>query len=218
MEIEIYKMTYKIGNTSNKLRILGKDFIQNNSNKGKLNINNKKISLYNAFSINYTKQSKIKLILNRDIFNKGCMFKNCQELESLLLISNNGNKDYINDIINEDDNEYSSYIGNKEFINLMNCSDFNDDEDSSFYNYSSSINSEIKKNEKNKLDNKIILYFYDELKYLGSNYATLTEMFYNCESLSSLPDISKWNINNVIDISSMFYNCKSLLNLPDISI
>ena len=98
MEIEIYKMTYKIGNTSNKLRILGKDFIQNNSNKGKLNINNKKISLYNAFSINYTKQSKIKLILNRDIFNKGCMFKNCQELESLLLISNNGNKDYINEI------------------------------------------------------------------------------------------------------------------------
>ena len=35
--------------------------------------------------------------------------------------------------------------------------------------------------------------------------------------LSSLPDISKWNTNNVIDIRSMFYRCSSLSSLPDIS-
>ena len=52
----------------------------------------------------------------------------------------------------------------------------------------------------------IILYFYEKLKYFGSNYTILKEMFYNCESLSSLPDIDLWNINNVIDISCMFYN------------
>ena len=37
------------------------------------------------------------------------------------------------------------------------------------------------------------------------------------ESLSSLPDISKWNTQNVTTMSWMFYNCISLSSLPDIS-
>ena len=32
-----------------------------------------------------------------------------------------------------------------------------------------------------------------------------------------LPDISNWNMNNVIDISSMFSDCTELKFLPDIS-
>ena len=39
-------------------------------------------------------------------------------------------------------------------------------------------------------------------------------MFYNCKELSTLPDISNWNIDNVKDKSYMFYNCKSSLNIP----
>ena len=39
-------------------------------------------------------------------------------------------------------------------------------------------------------------------------------MFYNCELLSSLPDISKWNTNNVNNMSFMFSNCKPSLNIP----
>ena len=35
-------------------------------------------------------------------------------------------------------------------------------------------------------------------------------MFNNCYSLSSLPDISNLNTNNVIYMSRMFYNCISL--------
>jgi len=38
-----------------------------------------------------------------------------------------------------------------------------------------------------------------------------------CSSLSSLPDISKWNTNNVNDMKCMFYGCSSLSSLPDIS-
>ena len=40
-------------------------------------------------------------------------------------------------------------------------------------------------------------------------------MFRGCLSLSSLPDISKWNTNNVIDMSCMFEGCPSLSSLPD---
>ena len=42
-------------------------------------------------------------------------------------------------------------------------------------------------------------------------------MFYNCESLLTLPDISNLNTSCVTNMSFMFYNCKSLLMLPDIS-
>ena len=42
-------------------------------------------------------------------------------------------------------------------------------------------------------------------------------MFDRCSSLISLPDISKWNTNNVIIMSCMFYDCSSLSSLPDIS-
>ena len=45
----------------------------------------------------------------------------------------------------------------------------------------------------------------------------MSGMFYDCSSLSSLPDISKWNTNNVTDMSHIFYGCSSLSSLPDIS-
>ena len=35
-------------------------------------------------------------------------------------------------------------------------------------------------------------------------------MFNECKSLSSLPDISKWNTNNFNNMSYMFNECKSL--------
>ena len=45
----------------------------------------------------------------------------------------------------------------------------------------------------------------------------MSYMFFNCSSLLSLPNISKWNTNNVTNMSYMFYNCKSLESLPKIS-
>jgi surface protein len=45
----------------------------------------------------------------------------------------------------------------------------------------------------------------------------MNKMFYNCSSLSLLPDISKWKIDNIFCIDKMFYNCSSLSSLPNIS-
>ena len=42
-------------------------------------------------------------------------------------------------------------------------------------------------------------------------------LFYGCSSLELLPDISKWNINDVRDLSGIFYGCSSLKSIPDIS-
>ena len=57
----------------------------------------------------------------------------------------------------------------------------------------------------------------DISKWNNSNVADMHCMFCGCSSLSSLPDISKWNTNNVKDMSKMFYGCSSLSSLPDIS-
>ena len=40
-------------------------------------------------------------------------------------------------------------------------------------------------------------------------------MFKDCYSLISLPDISKWNIDNVNNMEDIFKGCKDTLNIPD---
>ena len=68
-------------------------------------------------------------------------------------------------------------------------------------------------NIKNLENNKIL-----EIKLIGiNNFVDASYMFYDCESLKSLPDIPNWNTKNVTDMSHMFWGCKSLISLPDIS-
>ena len=42
-------------------------------------------------------------------------------------------------------------------------------------------------------------------------------IFWDCECLLSLPDISKWDISQVEDMDGLFGCCQSLKSLPDIS-
>ena len=41
-------------------------------------------------------------------------------------------------------------------------------------------------------------------------------LFQGCSSLTSLPDRSKWNINNITNMISLFQNCSFLISLTDI--
>jgi len=45
----------------------------------------------------------------------------------------------------------------------------------------------------------------------------MSELFFECESLTSLPDISKWETQNNSNLSYIFFGCRSLKSLPDIS-
>ena len=45
----------------------------------------------------------------------------------------------------------------------------------------------------------------------------MSYMFHGCTSLSSLPDISKWDTKNVTNMSYMFYWCSSLPSLLTLS-
>ena len=57
----------------------------------------------------------------------------------------------------------------------------------------------------------------DISKWNTQNVTAMNSMFNNCSSLNSLPEISKWNIQNVTKMDYMFNNCSSLNSLPDIS-
>ena len=57
----------------------------------------------------------------------------------------------------------------------------------------------------------------DISKWDTSNIENMRCLFDSCKSLISLPDISKWNTNNVTNMCNMFYLCKSLISLPNIS-
>ena len=61
-----------------------------------------------------------------------------------------------------------------------------------------------KYNIKNNKNNKLII------KLKGIDKVTnMMGIFYGCSSLSSLPDISKWNTNKVTNMSFMFGACSS---------
>ena len=44
----------------------------------------------------------------------------------------------------------------------------------------------------------------------------MSYMFFCCKLLSSLPEISNWNTNNVTTMRLIFSGCQSLSSLPDI--
>ena len=110
-------------------------------------------------------------------------------------------------IYNIDKNEDSIRIFGKDFVknNKNNCYLIINGKQRELCDYL--YMNEIKI-ENNQLKIKLI-----EIKHMTD----MSYMFYNCRSLISLPDISKWNTANVKDMTCMFYNCSSLKSFPDIS-
>ena len=109
--MEISKLIYKKEKNIFNIRILGETFVKNNRNKGKLIINNKKSRLKDIIPISIIKENieniiKIKMILNKHIFNFSCMFKDCSSLKSITKFL------FINDIenyISEENNNKEEY-------------------------------------------------------------------------------------------------------------
>ena len=63
-----------------------------------------------------------------------------------------------------------------------------------------------------------IFFFSPDIKQdYKKGFIYIRYIFYNCHSIESIPDISKWDLTNVHDLSYMFYGCSSLKSLPDIS-
>ena len=105
MEFNIQTMFYEKRKNSEDLRILGKYFCRNNKNKGKIIINNKKYYLKEFIEIKNMKEKriKIKMLINKNLYDKSYMFNEC---ESLLELTINDNLEYIKNYENSEEIDF----------------------------------------------------------------------------------------------------------------
>ena len=109
-----------------------------------------------------------------------------KDISEINIIYDINGKNYINifgyKFVENNKNKCKMKIDNKEY------------ELTTYYN--------VKSNNNNKL----------KIKLKGINHITnISEMFYECSSLISLPDISKWNTNKVTDMYNIFYGCLNII-------
>ena len=216
-----FKAIYKPNeNNKEKVRILGKEFIEKNKFICKIIYKHKSFELkeyIEDIDKNYNHKDTFHIILIfGNLKDMSYFFNMCDSLISL--------------------EEISVSVGNeKESLYFSNNNDkFNQSFDSEI-NIIDNANNEIKfkSNLTHSRGNQITvmsitnmshmfngcksLILLDISHWLVSNVNNMSNMFNGCESLISLPDISNWYINNVNDISNIFKECKSLKSLPDIS-
>ena len=188
MEVEKYQMIYELKQKCTIKRILGEEFYKNNYNKEKMIYKNKKlVHLRGLFDLKniINDNLKIKMILSKDCYNKSCMFKDCSSLIQLK---------FYNNIYNDDGKDI--LFDNKNILD---------------YDYNNKYT--------NNNDNDKILFPLYEIEMIpklqtnirkdyswNTKISVMNEIFSNCSSLISLPDISKWDTTNVIDINKIFYN------------
>ena len=222
---------------------MNEEFIKKNKNKGSILYNNCEFELKEYFGdidINNKKNViKIILCLNRSIEDISFLFCFCDKLLSIkkIFIS-----DYykINNQSNEINGEYkdTTYNPKDNFFNISNNIYYND------YSFTDNNTEDILQistiqfipSESNSIQinfppsflalNNISYLFYrcnslislpDISKWDISNVKNMEGLFGFCSSLKSMPDISEWNTSNVENMNNMFYECNSLISLPDIS-
>ena len=189
---------YKRNKDITKIKIFGKQFVENNINNCLILVENKVSRLtefYNLEKSNNNKELVVQLYEVNLTDNISYIFDNCNDLISLPDI-------YRWNTLNTKD---MSYL-------FSNCISLNSFDGISKWNTKNNINMAFMFN-----NLKFLISFPDISNWDISKVTCLKNLFSNCESLSSLPDISKWNTSKVEDLSHLFYNCKSLIDIPDIS-
>ena len=201
---------------NSKLRIFGKNFVNKNKGKCKIIYKNKQFELeeyLEDIDKNYNKKDliKLKLKINNNFIDMSHMFDGCKTLLSIFENFEEKNQIFNFESINEINSEYYSLSSSlSEQINNYTTYSHDDfyKENNLFSLTISSIHNDNTKNED--------IFPYSSL-LPSINAINIIHLFNECNSLISLPDISKWNISNVKDMSYMFNGCKSLESLPDIS-
>ena len=211
-----------------KIKIFGKEFIENNKSNFKIIINNieKELCEYlDNIEVKKFDQNIIEIELQQinEPTNLSHMFSGCKNLYSLEN-SSNLNLSKVTNMNNMffgcSNLSFISNTSNWDTSNVRNMGDM--------FSGCSTISSlpDISKFDTSNVTNlsymfsgcESLSYLPDISKWDTSNVTNLSYLFYWCKSLTYLPDISKWNINNVTDMSWMFFECSSLTELPKLGI
>ena len=188
---------YKKPNNKNKIRIFGKEFVENNKSKCKIEYSDGCHTLREYIEIKNYKGDFIEIKLNgiNDITDLSYMFADCEMLISLSDISK-WNVEKVTDM---------GYM-------FYNCESLESLPDISKWNVDKVTNLSHMFSNCESLKNLPDIYFWNTL-----NVTNMSDIFSNCKLLRSVPDISNWDISKVTNLSYMLFNCESLESLPDIS-
>ena len=237
------------------IRIFGNEFVNHNKYKCQIILEDKEHEINTHLNIpSHYKKDKISIKLTgiNDINNISCLFYECSSLYSVpdisrwntsnvinmsYLFGNCSSLTYLPDISNWNTSNVKYmqgiFMGCKSLKSLPDISKWDTSNviimGGIFRNLTSLSPMSIQKS-KEYIENGKYYYraglFYNCISLTSlpdiSNWNTknakdISQMFSRCESLEFLPDISKWNTNKVVNISGLFYGCLSLISLPDIS-
>ena len=188
--MEKYQLVYKIKKNKNCIRLLGNIFFNRNKTSGYFIYNNGKHPLKEKFETRTIKKEKLKiyLIFHKIITNKSYMFQECEDLL------------YFNQYNSEDIHYFPwtfDYHEEKEEENLFAFYDKYEISESTLYQEMDKIDSSLdfyssitNKPQNNSKCSTIQYYnnFLESNNY-QKNTISLTNMFYKCFSLQSIPDI-----------------------------
>ena len=236
---EMSKMVYKFDVSEIKeIKIFGKKFVEKNKDKCFIMYKDKVFHLQETIlkkdiedEDKENKKFILFLIKIRAIKDKSYMFEDCENLEEFYLFKENQNegKECSNyeeiDLDPDSTKKYNAFYHNykEEKGNIENSK--NSFHTSSLFDSLSSISSGIHESKWN-IGLNISLMFHgcsslvslpDLWKWETNDVSDMIGTFCGCKSLESLPDISGWKTNNVKCMSGMFEDCYSLKYLPDIS-
>ena len=215
-----------------KIKIFGDEFVKNNKNICRIEYEDNEYELSEEFNIKNINNNKLEIKLKgiNSIINMSFLFSWCDSLSD---ISNISKWNTIN-------------VTNMSFL-FYKCSSLKSLPDISKWNTNNVINMCGMFGECESLEvlPDISKWNIKNVKYLGQVFLDISSppltdieylnilikmveennninfinggIFDGCSSLSSLPDISKWNTNNVINMHGLFRECNSLSSLPDIS-
>ena len=230
--INIYKKTefhdeitmiYNINNKE-KIKILGKQFVENNKNNCKILYKNKEYELTEEFDTKNINKDKLEIKLKgiNNVTSIKYLFYECKSLELLPDI----HKWNMENVTNMSFLFYEC-TSLKYLPDLSKWKTDNVSEIQYMFTRCSSLKSlpDISKWKTDNVSNMENIFsscsslksLPDISKWKTDNVREMKCMFARCSSLKSLPDISKWNTSKVIDISHIFYGCSSLTSIPDIS-
>ena len=215
---------YKFNNINDKIKIFGKNFVENNKNNCKIILNGKEIDLcihLNKKDLNLVDNTlRIKLKGINNIINISYMFERC---ESSSISIPDIAKWNTNKIIDMNHLFYKCYTLNI----LPDISNFNTENVTNFNSMfccCGSITSlpDISNWNTNKVTDMghlfsecyLLQILPDISKWKTNNVTNMKNMFYQCISLNDLPEISKWNTNNVISMENMLVGCEKIKNIP----
>ena len=208
-------------NNIDNTRILGKSFVEKNKDKCYIEYQGTIHDLKEYFEEidnNYNHQDTKAFFPTgaNKIKDMSYLFADCNKL-SLLLITSEYNfwKKNMDKI---DETFFEKNISSFDFSSESNPCFSNKDDTNSFNKENSSFNTVLSNIEKTKDSN-------DDMRdrhliastLINSNVTSMSHLFYNCNSIISLPDITQFDTSNIINMSYAFFGCNSLKSLPHIS-